>query len=71
MVCTTPPTESFLPLDATGRDKRPRATYVENEAAPHGMVWTHAEEVDADLRPSSPLPTLGDLETPQRFDFLC
>lgn len=44
--------DNILPIDATGRpfSKRlPEAKYVEVEGAPHGMLWTHAEEVNAAL----------------------
>ncbi|MGW2195691.1 alpha/beta fold hydrolase [Streptosporangium sp. NPDC001682] len=36
------------PIDATARPfhkPAPRATYVEIEGAPHGLLWTHAAEV--------------------------
>jgi len=36
-------------IEATGRlfaKAMPAATYVEIEGAPHGMLWTHAEEVN-------------------------
>jgi pimeloyl-ACP methyl ester carboxylesterase len=38
-----------LPIDATGRRFAalvPDATYVEVEGAPHGMLWTHAAEIN-------------------------
>jgi non-heme chloroperoxidase len=41
--------DNILPVDATGRrfaQALPSATYVEIEGAPHGMLWTHAEEVN-------------------------
>jgi len=44
--------DNILPIDATGRQFHaafPEATYVEIEGAPHGMLWTHAEEVNAEL----------------------
>ena len=44
--------DNILPVDATGRrfaKALPSATYVEIEGAPHGMIWTHAEEVNAIL----------------------
>lgn len=40
--------DRILPIDATGREftkRLPNARYVEIEGAPHGMLWTHAEEV--------------------------
>ena len=44
--------DRILPIDATARRFRqllPEATYVEIEGAPHGLLWTHAEEVNAAL----------------------
>ena len=41
--------DNILPVDATGRrfaQALPAATYVEIEGAPHGMLWTHADEVN-------------------------
>jgi non-heme chloroperoxidase len=41
--------DNILPIDATGRrfaQALPTATYVEIEGAPHGMLWTHAGEVN-------------------------
>ncbi|KAA9135966.1 alpha/beta fold hydrolase [Microbacterium caowuchunii] len=43
-----------LPIDATGRpfhELLPDAEYIEIDGAPHGMLWTHAEEVNAALLP--------------------
>lgn len=40
--------DNILPIDATGRAFSallPSADYVEIEGAPHGLLWTHAEEV--------------------------
>jgi non-heme chloroperoxidase len=40
--------DRILPIDATARPFRqmlPQATYVEVEGAPHGLLWTHADEV--------------------------
>jgi pimeloyl-ACP methyl ester carboxylesterase len=40
--------DRILPIDATGRPFHallPQAMYVEIEGAPHGLLWTHAEEV--------------------------
>ncbi|MET8157974.1 alpha/beta hydrolase [Sphaerisporangium sp. NPDC005289] len=40
--------DRILPIDATARPFRrllPQATYVEIEGAPHGLLWTHADEV--------------------------
>jgi non-heme chloroperoxidase len=40
--------DRILPIDATGRpfhQALPDATYVEIEGAPHGLLWTHADEV--------------------------
>jgi len=45
--------DNILPIDATARRFRhmlPDATYVEIEGAPHGLLWTHAEDVNAALR---------------------
>ena len=45
--------DRILPVDATARRFRkalPEAQYVEIEGAPHGLLWTHADEVDAALR---------------------
>ncbi|MFP5316809.1 MAG: alpha/beta fold hydrolase [Acidimicrobiia bacterium] len=41
--------DRILPIDATGRAFKallPAAQYIEIEGAPHGMVWTHADEVN-------------------------
>ncbi len=46
--------DNILPIDATGRPFHaalPEAEYVEIEGAPHGMLWTHADEVNAVLLP--------------------
>ncbi|PJE93968.1 alpha/beta hydrolase [Streptomyces carminius] len=40
--------DRILPIDATGRPFHralPAAEYVEIEGAPHGLLWTHAQEV--------------------------
>jgi non-heme chloroperoxidase len=45
--------DNILPIDATARRFRellPDAAYVEIEGAPHGLLWTHADEVNAALR---------------------
>ena len=45
--------DNILPIDATGRrfrDLVPHAEYLEIEGAPHGLLWTHADEVNAALR---------------------
>jgi non-heme chloroperoxidase len=45
--------DKILPIDATARRFRqvlPEAEYVEIEGAPHGLLWTHAAEVNAALR---------------------
>jgi pimeloyl-ACP methyl ester carboxylesterase len=45
--------DNILPIDATARRFRqmlPDATYVEVEDAPHGLLWTHADDVNAALR---------------------
>jgi non-heme chloroperoxidase len=44
--------DNILPIDATGRrfyKAVPAADYVEVEGAPHGLLWTHADEVNAAL----------------------
>ena len=40
--------DRILPIDATAREftkRLPSAEYVEIEGAPHGMLWTHADEI--------------------------
>lgn len=40
--------DRILPIDATAREfakRLPDADYVEIEGAPHGLLWTHADEV--------------------------
>jgi non-heme chloroperoxidase len=49
-----PAADRILPIDPTGRAFHaafPEAEYVEIEGAPHGMLWTHADEVNAVLLP--------------------
>jgi non-heme chloroperoxidase len=44
--------DRILPIDATARvlrQKLPDAMYVEVEGAPHGLLWTHADEVNQAL----------------------
>ena len=46
--------DNILPIDATGRPFHaavPDAEYHEIDGAPHGMLWTHADEVNAVLLP--------------------
>jgi peroxiredoxin len=41
--------DNILPIDVTGRQfakALPSAEYVEIDGAPHGMLWTHAAEVN-------------------------
>ncbi|WP_043444392.1 alpha/beta fold hydrolase [Arthrobacter sp. L77] len=41
--------DRILPIDSTGREftkRLPSAEYVEIEDAPHGMLWTHATEIN-------------------------
>lgn len=41
--------DNILPIEATGRrfaQALPAATYIEIDGAPHGMLWTHADEVN-------------------------
>lgn len=45
--------DNILPIDATARrfhQAVPAADYVEVEGAPHGLLWTHADEVNAALK---------------------
>jgi pimeloyl-ACP methyl ester carboxylesterase len=45
--------DNILPIDATARRFHallPDADYVEIEGAPHGLLWTHADDVNAALR---------------------
>ncbi len=51
--------DNVLPIDATARRFRlalPEARYVEIDGAPHGLLWTHAEEVNTALREFLALP---------------
>ena len=44
--------DNILPIDSTGRvfhQAFPEAEYVEVDGAPHGMLWTHATEVNRTL----------------------
>ena len=44
--------DNILPIDSTGRPfaaALPDARYLEVEGAPHGLLWTHADEVNAAL----------------------
>ncbi|MEV6134473.1 alpha/beta hydrolase [Nocardia sp. NPDC051990] len=44
--------DNILPIDATGRPFHaafPEADYVEIDGAPHGLLWTHAAEVNEAL----------------------
>ncbi len=44
--------DNILPIDATARrfkELLPDATYVELEGAPHGLLWTHGDEVNEAL----------------------
>lgn len=46
--------DNILPIERTGRPFHhalPQARYVEIEGAPHGMLWTHAQEVNEVLLP--------------------
>ncbi|MCK0116428.1 pimeloyl-ACP methyl ester carboxylesterase [Isoptericola sp. CG 20/1183] len=45
--------DNILPIDATARRFRqalPDATYVEVEGAPHGLLWTHGDQVNDALK---------------------
>jgi len=45
--------DNILPIDVTARRFRvalPDAQYVEVEGAPHGLLWTHTDEVNAALK---------------------
>ncbi len=44
--------DNILPIDATARRFKqllPDATYIELEGAPHGMLWTHGDEINEAL----------------------
>ncbi len=44
--------DNILPIDSTGREftkALPSATYIEIEGAPHGLLWTHAAEINTIL----------------------
>ncbi|MBU3864811.1 alpha/beta hydrolase [Streptomyces sp. 4503] len=44
--------DRILPIDATGRPFHqavPHADYIEIEGAPHGLLWTHSDEVNTAL----------------------
>lgn len=44
--------DRILPIEATGRPfatALPDATYIEIDGAPHGLLWTHADEVNKTL----------------------
>ena len=44
--------DRILPIDATGREfakRLPEARYIEIDGAPHGLLWTHADEVTTAL----------------------
>ncbi|GAA1974705.1 alpha/beta hydrolase [Microbacterium pumilum] len=44
--------DNILPIDATARrfkELLPEAVYVEIEGAPHGLLWTHADQVNEAL----------------------
>ncbi|HEV7948504.1 MAG TPA: alpha/beta hydrolase, partial [Glaciihabitans sp.] len=44
--------DNILPIDSTGREFAkllPEADFVEIEGAPHGLLWTHAAEVNEAL----------------------
>jgi pimeloyl-ACP methyl ester carboxylesterase len=44
--------DRVLPIEATGRPFAaavPEATFVEIDGAPHGLLWTHADEVNKAL----------------------
>ncbi|MNW60057.1 Non-heme bromoperoxidase BPO-A2 [compost metagenome] len=44
--------DRILPIDSTGRPFHaafPEADYVEVDGAPHGLLWTHAEDVNRAL----------------------
>ncbi|MFJ2758089.1 alpha/beta fold hydrolase [Nocardioides sp. NPDC087217] len=45
--------DNILPIEVTGRRFHkavPEADYVEVEGAPHGLLWTHADEVNTALK---------------------
>jgi len=44
--------DNILPIDKTGRkfaELLPDATYAEIEGAPHGLLWTHSDDVNHEL----------------------
>ena len=44
--------DRIVPIEPTGRafaKMLPSATYIEIEGGPHGMLWTHAEEINKAL----------------------
>uniref|UniRef100_UPI00047296E0 alpha/beta fold hydrolase n=1 Tax=Salinispora cortesiana TaxID=1305843 RepID=UPI00047296E0 len=44
--------DNILPIDATAREfhkQLPEADYVEIDGAPHGLLWTHADDVNQAL----------------------
>ena len=44
--------DRIVPIDVTSRSSAkmlPSATYIEIEGAPHGMLWTHGEEINKAL----------------------
>ena len=63
--------DNILPIDATGRrfrDLVPHADYVEVEGAPHGLLWTHADEVNAPCVPSWGEPMTSQVLLTQRAE---
>ncbi|WP_116952009.1 alpha/beta fold hydrolase [Jiangella endophytica] len=60
--------DNILPIDAKARRFRqalPEARYVEIDGAPHGLLWTHADEVNAALH--SFLASAHDSPAPSPF----
>ena len=58
--------DNILPIGATGRRFHaafPEAEYVEIEGAPHGLLWTHADDVNAALKA---FLSKGSLHEPRR-----
>ncbi|MGJ9371853.1 alpha/beta fold hydrolase [Nesterenkonia sp. CF4.4] len=63
--------DNILPIDATARRFReavPSAEYIEIEGAPHGLLWTHAEDVNAALRSFLVGPSSASSESAKESD---
>ena len=63
------PATRNVPIDMTSRvlaKMLPGATYIEIEGAPHGMLWTHGEEINKALAGLAPWLMGADLMRCQR-----